>query len=883
MGTPILFLLLSCVLITLPLATAQECPNGANFTTNSTYGQNRNRILSSLASNTTANGGFYNTTFTQGSDTIYALALCRGDLSDKNCSDCVDTASRSIIKDCPNQKEAFSYGDSSHCIVRCSDRSFFSTMDTRPARFVFHGLITDNVPEFDQALKSLVDNLVIRVTNGSSVGKFATGEIPYTPSKTVYGLVQCVPGLSSDDCTTCIRSAIDYYRDCCFRKSGVNIITPSCIFQYDSRNFFESSAGAAPPPPAAYQPHPPYLGGLPRQIPPSPPPSTAPRPGTTPSPPLPSTPPPPGSSSPPPQSTASPPVSSSPPPPSTDVETKGDILIFDGQECPNGANFTTNSPYGQNRNRILSSLASNTTANGGFFNTTFTQGSDTIYALALCRADLSDKSCSDCVHTASQSIIADCPNQKEAFNYGVSCHCIVRLSNQSFFNTVTTSPPKSVYITSDITDNANEFDHTLNSLVDNLLITITNGPSAGKFATGEIPFTPFKYIYGLVQCLPGLSSADCTACVRFAMDYDRMKTFRKWRANIVTPSCIFEYSFHESTSGAAPPPRVVSLSSPPPSTDVGTKGEDKGRTIQTTSKNKSHKLRIVVTVVGTSISLLLIGSTLFQLRIKNSKTDIPSKGDGSIGLPIFKVATIREATNNFSRSNKIGEGGFGPVFKGQLSTGQLIAVKRNSEKSNQGLREERMLIYEYMPNGSLNSFIFENRSNHLAWSRRFDIIVGIARGLLYLHRDSRLRIVHRDLKASNVLLDDQMNPKIADFGLARAFRGDQQLEKTGKVVGTYGYMSPEYVMDGLFSMKSDVYSFGVLVLEIVSGKRNREFFHPDHGLTLLGHAWKLWIEGKTLELVDEQMERSSTETKPPSSGSQSTTTNEMSLTVLSGR
>ncbi|KAH7857249.1 hypothetical protein Vadar_010563 [Vaccinium darrowii] len=578
-------------------------------------------------------------------------------------------------------------------------------MATWPARFVWiTSDITNNVDEFDQALSSLVDSLVIRVTNGSSVGKFATGEISYTASKYIYGLVQCVPSLSSDDCTTCIRRAIDYYQDCCFRKSGVNIITPSCILQYDSSYFFESSAGAAPPPP-------------PPPSPPSPPP---------------------GSSSPPPPSTAPPPVSSSPPPPSTDVETKGDILIFDGQECPNGANFTTNSPYGQNRNRILSSLASNTTANGGFFNTTFTQGSDTIYALALCRGDLSNKSCFDCVNSSTQAIIINCPNQKEAFNYGVSSHCIVRLSNQWFFNTVTTSPPKSVYITSDITDNANEFDHTLNSLARSLLITITNGPSAGKFATGEIPYTAFKYIYGLVQCLPGLSSDDCTACVRFAMDYDRKKTFRKWRANIVTPSCIFEYGldkFYESTAGAAPPLRAVSLSPSPPPTDVGTKGE-----------NNSRKLRIVVTVVvPTSISLLLIGSTLFQLRIKNSKTDIPSNGDGSIGLPIFNVATIREATNNFSRSNKIGEGGYGPVFKGQLSTGQLIAVKRNSEKSNQGIREERMLIYEYMPNGSLNSYIFENRSNHLAWN----------------------------------------------FGLARAFRGDQQLEKIGKVVGTYGYMSPD--------------------------------------------------------------------------------------------
>jgi serine/threonine protein kinase len=257
--------------------------------------------------------------------------------------------------------------------------------------------------------------------------------------------------------------------------------------------------------------------------------------------------------------------------------------------------------------------------------------------------------------------------------------------------------------------------------------------------------------------------------------------------------------------------------------------------------------------------------------------DKPTDEQKVFELPMFSFSSIKTASANFSKANKLGEGGFGPVFKGSLLNGQSVAIKRLSKLSGQGLEElsneatliaklqhrnlvrllgcctekdEKILIYEYMPNKSLDFFLFDaTKKELLDWNIRVRIIEGIAQGLLYLHEYSRLRIVHRDLKASNILLDGDMNPKISDFGVARIFAGNVLHATTHRIVGTYGYMSPEYAMDGRFSVKSDVFSFGVLLLELLSGRKNTGFHHPDF-ISLLGYAWMLWQNMREIEFID---------------------------------
>ncbi|KAF8030103.1 hypothetical protein BT93_E2511 [Corymbia citriodora subsp. variegata] len=510
---------------------------------------------------------------------------------------------------------------------------------------------------------------------------------------------------------------------------------------------------------------------------------------------------------------------------------------FPANYCGLTGNFTLNSTYQTTLTTLLSSIS---TANFlslsyGFFNASASVSGafQTLYVFGLCRGDLTAMSCRACLDALASDMRRLCPLQKEALLY--TGNCIIRYSNTSFFGVVATGPN---YVASSAEDvsSPETYDTAMKKLLNGLWAEAAGGGSLRKYASGNESAGP-EMIYALVQCTPDLTEQQCSDCLVLGVQAIRDCCDRYTGARYMMPNCMILYEtnhqFFDPVSEPLPLPPPPLLLPPPPSQEVDVLPSPPGE---------------VADEMITAESLQ------------------------------FDFATIKAATNNFSDSKKLGEGGFGVVYMGQLSNGQEIAVKRLSRNSSQGEVEfknevmllarlqhrnlvrllgfclegvEQLLIYEFVPNSSLDRFIFNtlNRVN-LKWDRRHKIIMGVARGMLYLHEDSRLRIIHRDLKASNILLDSYMNPKISDFGMAKLFELDQTRAKTNRIVGTYGYMAPEYAMCGTFSVKSDVFSFGVLILEIVSGRRNNLYSMNNDVEALPGYVWKNWKAGSISNIID---------------------------------
>ncbi|KAK1440115.1 hypothetical protein QVD17_05940 [Tagetes erecta] len=301
------------------------------------------------------------------------------------------------------------------------------------------------------------------------------------------------------------------------------------------------------------------------------------------------------------------------------------------------------------------------------------------------------------------------------------------------------------------------------------------------------------------------------------------------------------------------------------------------------STNKNRTGLIVGILVPVAVVSFLSLSALYICHLRRKKQDASDNYQEFLGIDArpytFSYVELRDATNDFSPANKLGEGGFGPVYKGTLGDGSVIAVKQLSVASHHGKTqfmaeiatisavqhrnlvklcgsciegEKRLLVYEYLENKSLDQALFGDNSLSLNWATRFEICIGIARGLAYLHEESRIRIIHRDVKASNVLLDADLNPKISDFGLAKLY-DDKKTHMSTRVAGTIGYLAPEYAMRGYLTEKADVFGFGVVALEIISGRPNSDSTLEDEKIYLLEWAWNLHEANSELELADEKL------------------------------
>ncbi|XP_078180584.1 cysteine-rich receptor-like protein kinase 10 isoform X2 [Carex rostrata] len=602
--------------------------------------------------------------------------------------------------------------------------------------------------------------------------------------------------------------------------------------------------------------------------------------------------------------------------------------------CGSTGNDTENSVYQTDLEKLFTSLSTVAVASEGFTTNTISVP-DQISGLVLCRGDVNSSICSSCLIQSIIDIQTMCPNSKEAtIWYDL---CLLRYSNNDLLSSTDNSEQVIMWNFKNVTSKRFSGWNPPNAIAKTYFKTMMEGllssvayqaaySSAKRFAVGDINTTSSgPTIYSMSQCTPDLPSDACHSCLQDLINQMLNNFDGRQGGRILGVRCSLRYEVYKfysdfqqvlpisSISGPVKPiapgdavsgkqPTPAPLVSPQPH-NLATPPPSLATVPQSTNKGGSRKLLIIFINVIAAVLLLsfIIGFYWLKkkrytgIEISQKEVRLGSNGEApniwcrerSSDFTLFDFDQIAKATCNFSSRKKLGQGGFGTVYKGVLDDGLEVAVKRLSTQSCQGIvefkneiqliaklqhtnlvgllgwcihGEEKLLVYEFMPNKSLDTFIFDERREALLnWEKRFEIIEGIAQGLMYLHRHSRLRIVHRDLKASNILLDSEMIPKISDFGLARIFSPKELQASTNRVVGTYGYMAPEYASEGLFSVKSDVYSFGVLLLEIVSGKRNMSFRQYGDFLNLVGYAWHRWKEGQITELISPALTEESKE------------------------
>ncbi|XVE51170.1 hypothetical protein DITRI_Ditri02bG0017900 [Diplodiscus trichospermus] len=717
------------------------CQNTTAYPVSGTYKTNLDHLLSSLSSNATRRDRFYNTTSGRNSNVVYGLYLCRGDVSHNHCAECVSTAIKEVNRRCPDEKIAIIWYD--NCLVHYSNQSIFSVVTFVPQVYLLNTGNVSDQERFNQILGDTMDaatDLALKSTFG--LRNFATREVDVSPLQRLYSLVQCTPDLSREDCNVCLRGAIAALPMCCNGKQGGRVLTPSCNVRYELYPFYNGTAVSVPPSVITI------------------------------------------------------------PSPKDPVMT---LYNF----CP--LIESPSSQFQNNLGRLLYQKLYTQASNRGFSSSTEGEYPDKVYGLFLCRGDVQLSVCQSCVAVANFEIQNRCNGTKEAIIW--SDNCMVRYSYKDFFSVMEPSPSVLLINAQKVTD-FEIFENRLHETFDDLITMISK--FSNMYLTKEVRVSNTLNLYGLVQCIPDLLAADCESCLRSAVNASPSFFSGIQGVRVLQPSCNIRYDtspfYGESRDQQAPPPSANKRS--------GADGLLKW-------------IPIVASLSAIFGLVLFCSGGVFLWRRRNFKENHSSQevqlfvleerfgddytnenfqGERSKEFPSIQLNILQVATEQFCDKNKLGEGGFGPVYKGKLADGKEIAVKRLSRTSGQGLVEfknevmliarlqhrnlvklvgccleqnEKLLVYEYMPNKSLDVFLFDSSiSMQLDWQKRLSIINGIARGILYLHEDSRFRIIHRDLKASNILLDHEMNPKISDFGMARIFGGNQSEANTNRVVGT---------------------------------------------------------------------------------------------------
>ncbi|VAI62731.1 hypothetical protein VPH35_113417 [Triticum aestivum] len=543
--------------------------------------------------------------------------------------------------------------------------------------------------------------------------------------------------------------------------------------------------------------------------------------------------------------------------------------------------YTANSSYGSNLRALGATLAAAAGASG-FAQGSYGEAPDKVYGFVLCRGDYTGANCADGLRAAFQGVPERVFFRKAAVVYYDQYMLRFTDDERSFSNT-SNEPEWSANNMNSVSGSeaAARLMETVVKLMNDLADLATSGSPrrTSPYATGEAGFGEqgVSTVYGLVQCRPDLTGSQCRSCLDGIIKLlptlfmsnnksNQEASLSRVGGRILGVRCNLRYEkdlFFEETSD------TIKIDMP---------------------KNGKSAVFMIVIVGVPLLVLLILGlllrpyivkkvrESLLQTELDTLKKEIVNESDSRFSL--FRFLKIRSATNNFSDKNKLGEGGFGIVYKGHLCHDQDIAVKRLSPNSVQGFREfmneikliaslqhknlvrllgccikskERILVYEYMPNGSLEEFIFGVRAKK-SWPVRRGIIEGISEGLLYLHDYAHECIVHRDMKPSNILLDHEMNPKISDFGIARICLSSVTESNTTTAMGTFGYIAPEYYSQNVYSTRSDVFSFGILVLEIISGKSAVGSYElSGRSYELRKYAWQLWREQRCDELVDDSL------------------------------